>query len=134
METKKQLTVIKRRQPAKCLHTKEDGSPCKAIARRDTGFCNIHSGFVPANEGKIDLEEGGAEGVRKFLAAVARDLRKGKIKSHEANALANVCDKILKCNEYLELEEKSQLVNNGTVKREELLKLLPTEWDQIDAE
>ncbi len=129
MEAKKQLTVIKRSQPAKCLHTKEDGSLCKAIARRDTGFCNIHSGFVPANGGKIDLEEGGAEGVRKFLAAVARDLRRGKIKSHDANALANVCDKILKCNEHLALEEKSQLFNSETVKREELLKLLPTEWD-----
>jgi hypothetical protein len=129
MEAKKQLTVIKRRQPAKCLHTKEDGSLCKAIARRDTGFCNVHSGFVPANEVKIDLEEGGVEGVRKFLAAVARDLRNGKIKSHDANALANVCDKILKCNEYLELEENSPHFNGEAVKREELLKLLPTDWD-----
>ena len=97
--------LIKRKFLGQCTHIKKDGNRCRAIANKETGLCSIHAGLVPRLEGDIDLSEG-VVSVRKFLARTAMALKRGKIKANDANALANLCDKIIKCHQLVELEGK----------------------------
>ena len=106
VKQKRSNGLISRKFLGQCKHIKQDGQRCRAIANKETGLCSIHSGLVPRLEGDIDLE-GGVVHVRKFLARVAMLLKKGKIKANDANAIANLCDKVLKCHQYI--DEKREL-------------------------
>ena len=97
--------LIQRKFLGQCKHIKKDGTRCRAIANKETGLCSIHSGLVPRLEGEIDLSEG-IISIRKFLSRTAMALKRGRIRPNDANALANICDKLLKCHQMTELEEK----------------------------
>jgi hypothetical protein len=82
--------------------TKADGTPCKAIAGK-SGYCSVHSGFKPQLQRKIDLE-GGFDQIKKFLARVGMDLKRGNINPNTANALVNVANSLLKLEEMIEVK------------------------------
>jgi hypothetical protein len=82
--------------------TKADGTPCNAIAGKN-GYCSVHSGCRPQLQRKIDLE-GGFDQIKKFLARVAMDLKRGRIKAHDANAFVNLCNCLLRIEELQEVK------------------------------
>ena len=58
-------------------------------------------GLVPRLEGEIDLTESLTQ-TKKFLGRIAMELKRGRMKSTDVNALTQVCNTLLKI---LEMEE-----------------------------
>ena len=94
-----------KKEPLRCSRIKTNGQRCRAIANRNTGLCAVHGGLVPRLETEIDLSKD-LVSVRKFLARTAMALKRGKIKANDANALANLCDKLIKIHQMIEMEER----------------------------
>jgi len=97
--------LIQRKFLGQCSALRKDGQRCRAIANKETGLCSIHGGLVPRLEGDIDISKD-LVSVRKFLARTAMSLKRGKIKANDANALANLCDKLIKVYQLMEGEAK----------------------------
>ena len=93
--------LIQRKFLGQCNHIKKDGNRCRAIASKESGLCSIHSGLVPRLEGEIDLTESLTH-VKKFLGHIAMQLKRGRMKSTDVNALTQVCNTLLKI---FEMEE-----------------------------
>ena len=96
---------MKRKESLLCTQIKKNGQQCRALANRKTGLCAVHSGSVPRLNTEIDLSKD-LISVRKFLARTAMSLKRGKIKANDANALANLCDKLIKIHQMVEMEAK----------------------------
>ena len=83
------------RKLGQCNHIKTDGNRCRAIANKETGLCSIHSGLVPRLEGEIDITASLTQ-TKKFLGRIAMELKRGRMKSSDVNALTQVCNTLLK--------------------------------------
>ena len=95
----------KRKESLRCKQIKSNGEQCKAIGKRETGLCAVHSGSVPRLNTKIDPDQGVVH-IKKYLVRLMLDTRQGKIKPQTTNAIANLIDKLLKCHELIETEAK----------------------------
>ena len=101
----------------KCKFITVKGSQCKATPLRNEDYCYFHSEQVREVRGKIELDKGLTH-IKKYLARLILDVRRGKVEATNANAIANLCDKLVKCIEKEEIidqiKEIRERVNSRT--------------------
>ncbi len=88
--------IIKR-----CTCLKVNGTKCNGIAIKNTGKCVTHT----RTNGNLSVKNRPASGIDRgnsyikvFIAHVIRQIKQGKIKPNDANAIFNGCQKLIEIN------------------------------------
>ena len=113
-----------RKESLKCKHIKSNGQQCKALASKKTGLCAVHAGSVPRLGTKIDPDKGIVH-IKKYLVRLMIDTRKGKVSPMVANSISNITDKLIKCHEIIDTDEKIKELR-------ELLERKNSGYDDLD--